>query len=47
MLLKTSRSAAARAAAAGCLMKLLPQLSALERQILWSIYPQQLPPGGS
>lgn len=43
MMLKTSRGAAARGAAAGCLMKLLPQLTPLERQILWSIYPNQLP----
>ena len=43
MMLKTSRGGAVRAAAAGCLMKLLPQLTPLERQILWSIYPNQLP----
>ncbi|BDA46822.1 hypothetical protein COCOBI_09-2750 [Coccomyxa sp. Obi] len=40
MMLKTSRSAEGRAAAADCLIKLLPQLTPLERQIVWSSYPK-------
>ncbi|CAL8471438.1 g10980 [Coccomyxa elongata] len=44
MMLKTSKSAEGRAAAADCLIKLLPQLTPLERQIVWSAYPKPLHP---